>query len=295
MPIRFNCDNCGAKLKIGAHKAGSVKKCPQCGKPIRVPVDAPDIPDSTPSTSSVQGEIGGDAPASQPQEDELFLDFQVYDDASVVVERVKTRLEQQLATVKDNEVSIPRNLIYVQGGLLFIVAITFFLFGLMIGDRRTAAKKSAPIREAAQRVSVRGAVQFKKNNQRVSDVGAFVVAFPADKAMVTKIDVSNFKKGNEIDLDSPEVSLLRESGGEIALVGENGTYSMNLEGNQDYELLIVSKAVKAEPDQENRDRLFRATWGQRFGEVDQLWGDRERNLVRITAGKAAVTAPATVF
>ena len=122
MSFRFHCSNCQQRLSVSSRKRGQDVKCPRCRRVVRVPEnDAAEAVDAPPGTT----EDPIDSFPDVAPEHEL-----------VYAERAPDA--ESIAADQGQWVKIPRYVLYTQGFLLGVVALAFFIFGLIVGSRSSS-------------------------------------------------------------------------------------------------------------------------------------------------------------
>lgn len=265
MPIKFLCDQCNSKLQVATRKAGTQQTCPRCRKQIVIP--EPEIAEAMLAMKTSDR-------FSEGWEDEDFLEFALYDDEELVYDDASgdSMSSPRIARVDPDRISLPRTAIYIQGALLGVVACVFFVFGVMAG-RFTTSPEASQL-QATLRCRVIGKVSERSDNQTSPDAGAMVILLPKDRYPDPRPLVSQLTPEYGIDPDSPDQQLIREIGGAITDVSDNGSFEVVVPSPRDYYLLVISKN-KTRPRNERLTKEQRATMGGYFLPVDELVTDRE--------------------
>src|SRR5436190_20876721 len=130
MPIRFVCSHCGQRLSVGSHKAGKTAACPKCQESITVPLPAHEPPQAEPESP----EIVAEPPLPHLAGDEASPSFNFGHDVEFVYETKRAgpprKREADDGPVDLDRVSLPRYVLFVQGGLLAAAGIVWFLLGV---------------------------------------------------------------------------------------------------------------------------------------------------------------------
>lgn len=310
MPIRFQCPECHARLKIGSHKVGVRKSCPYCSVKFTVPagvegelpvaqrwieetsaasvVGSPPVPESAPTQESSQ-----DGTPRRHHQNSGEMDSQTAVSSSSTSNLEAPPLPQATpqsltSEVTDNvsaeHLSIPRRMVYVYGGLIAVVALFFFLFGLMTGKNldRTRARVTAP---KVEKCVVTGTVMFKRDNQRFPDVGSLVILVPTQSTPDVRPQGESLHPSQKAAVDSPDAQLIRTFGGEVARVDGSGQFRVTLAGGQKYDLLIISANLQSN---QGIDRELRAMWGRVFVPIEPVIGDQACYASQVQTGQEVV-------
>jgi hypothetical protein len=276
MPIRFACPQCRQKLSISSRKAGTMAECPRCKSSIQIPrpteppqsqrerpprpVEKPAATDATkeaeapaitwvePSVVSGPAQVESPSPpvplhiAAEPPPSEPTFDYDdggalelVYDtsDASTV----------ELAAEPPDLIAVPRWIIYLQGGLLAVVALASFAIGLIAGSTFGGGDRGP--REPLA-CTLEGTINFASGNRNLADAGAVVAVIPHNKQRPDE-------KAPAIGLrpdDTPPgendrgVAILRELGGAYARTDDRGRFQVRLPDRGKYLVLVISNSLQ---------------------------------------------------
>lgn len=217
--------------------------CPKCNEKIIVPNEDDDF----------------SSPAGGSDENGPFQEFQVFDDDFDEPELVYDAQTEATGSPKLNDrLSVPRRMVYLQGILLGIVAIVFFLLGLLVGSggRQSSA--------AVDRAIVTGTVVL---DDRSADEGAVVFLLPSRSRPGAKFESEELRPGRTFTSANPEVPLIRRFGGNVSTTNRAGQFEMQVEPNREYILLVVS-ANGSRTDELDSD--FHSTLGPYFTSLDNL-------------------------
>ena len=135
-------------------------------------------------------------------------------------------------------VSVPRRVVYLQGFLLGIVALVFFVFGMIVGSG--SRSESGPPR--SQPCTISGMVLYKDSaRQALPDESSIVIIVPLasrpdQKAAVGWAASSDPEPGET----HPSIAVIRSLGGDYARVDRRGKYRLRVTTPGRYYLLIVS-------------------------------------------------------
>src|SRR5262245_49842038 len=146
MPVRFSCPHCRQKLSVSSRKAGREANCPRCARTLTIPLvaetasmaghEAPLAEDHASIAHAAEAagaENLGDAQVGRGRDGfegqfdaegseafELVFDT---DDATVI----------SRADAHPDLIAVPRLVLYLQGGLLAVVALASFALGMIAG------------------------------------------------------------------------------------------------------------------------------------------------------------------
>ncbi len=268
----IECPKCGfaqtvpneeaAAVAMALRTAGAVSNAAEAPAEFAVYDDAPEpveldpprgrrqrrreaAPDSQPSPSQV--------PAPQPRpkkkrrpSEEAPPGPQPPDAAPPVAEpeTVREPAEPSGPTVPGGMILFPRRTLYVQGGLVLVLALVFFGTGYFIG-RGSATLELELEQQAAlrQRTLVEGRLVYRPEPQRVAgDAGAVVIALPAGAAPETPISIHGIRPQ---DPEPPQslrsVRLLDELGGAYTRTNAEGHFDMVVPDQGEYYILLISR------------------------------------------------------
>ena len=302
MPIRFQCPECQAKLKIGSHKVGVRKSCPHCSVDFIVPEpiegDLPiaqrwsgeEVAASPPTTSPPAAAEGSGKKPPRPNAAEPKLDS-VNSAAPPMPRSRQSSPEMTPDILRLEEISVPRRMIYVYGGLIAVVAIFFFLFGVMTGknlDRTRAVVVAKSIESSV----IKGTVMFRRDNQRLPDVESLVIVMPIESELDVRPEGEALHPSQKSAVESPDAQLIRTFGGEVSRVDAAGRFSFDLPGEQQYEVLVIS--ANQQSDQEV-SRNLRVAWGRVFVPIEPVIGEQAHHSTRLRTDEESVVLPPVVF
>lgn len=237
MPIKFACEHCGQKLRVASRKGGTRAKCPKCRQPIVVPGE-PEGPTaaSTPTDDAADDE--------DPYDEDPYAEFVVYDDeVEWVYEDDEAGGDVVTATATDiNRVSVPRNVLYMQGILLAVVALISFVLGVMVGSGGTPTQLADKPPEPC---ILSGAVVYKTGGGRSRpDDGSVVLVVPTDDrpAPTNKAVIEGLRPGDPVPQEgSDNLQIIRAIGGAYARADSTGQYQLRLPDSGRYFVLVVSR------------------------------------------------------
>lgn len=265
MPVKFACKKCGQKLSVSSSKIGKRSKCPKCGEPLTVPGPKEK---KQPQSAEESAEKDDDRADAGADEVDPFAQFVVYDDAELVYEGggAATRKKQDNANLDRNKVAVSRIVIYVQGVLLGVVAVTFFTFGVFVGSRR--APQVEVVSDASLCV-VKGKVLFQDR----PDVGAVVMLLPKDAKPDDRPRPDGLRP-EDLPLpknDNDGYRAIVECGGSYARANASGEFTLQVKNSRPYYILYLSRAAKR-PAGATLPDTERGQIARYFDGVDDLLG-----------------------
>jgi hypothetical protein len=304
-----------------ARKAGVRAKCPRCNRQITIPACDNDVVDIAPPPVEVQqspAEVPADnvqapdAPAAAdpaetpvidpaeqaPSEAEQvhaavdpFARFRVYDDET---ELVYEDQDDALPTAgpmlpfDPTKVTLSRRLLYLQGILLAVVALTSFALGVLTG-RSTS---SVTVDKGPIPCVISGRIALAtQHHDTIMEQGAVAMVFPQGARPESKLEIVGLRPGDpEPLIDHPTVRAIRSMGGDYARTDQDGVFRLQVPDRGEYFLLVISATRRRTEDE--IPRAVRAQLGRffqlepdLFAGHDYRWqeeavrGDRQLNFV----------------
>jgi len=267
MQIQFACIHCDQRLSVSEKKVGARVKCPQCKAELTVPDQA------TAAIILEERRQRRDAERDNP-----FSEFAVFDEEPEIVyedqiEPIHTSQPQrQEGYVDPDRVAVPRLVLYLQGGLLALVAIVAFTLGLLVGGAFGPAGGGGPA-ETGPHV-VNGALYFQGVGQSTPpDVDAVVMILPRDTKPETRPDTSGIGPADPRPQNEHEALVaIRQMGGDYARTAADGTFQLNVpKGGRFYVLFISQERQRSE--NAPLDASMLASLGGYFQNADELIGE----------------------
>lgn len=234
MPLRFACPQCRQRLSVPLEKAHQDVKCPRCRQVVRVPAE---------STGGVPAPSFG--PAGQPPVPSLIAAAEAVDD-SVPAVNVS---EPDTASPSDWQmVSVPRRVVYMQGFLLGIVALVFFVFGMIVGS----GSRSESGLPRSQPCTISGTVRYEDGaRQARPDESSIVIIVPLASRPDQKAAAEGLRLQDSTPGEThPSMAVIRSLGGDYARVDRHGKYRLRVTTPGRYYLLIVSHHARRESGQQ---------------------------------------------
>lgn len=247
--IKFRCASCDKPLSIGRRKIGAAVSCPKC------------------KTQTIVPETSFET-LTDDSEENPFSEFQVFDDDFDEPDLVyaEDTLPRKAELKLNDRLSVHRRVVYFQGALLGIVAVFFFLLGLLIGNT-TAPDNPAGDSES----NVSGTILFTKDGALIGDEGAVVMLLPTGERPDQRFDSIELQPGRTLTSSNPEVPLIRSFGGNICTANRAGNFQMIVDSKKEYILIVVSKNGQRSRALEDK---FYSDVGFYFNEPEDLVLDR---------------------
>jgi hypothetical protein len=262
MPIRFTCPHCRQKLSVAQRKAGTATECPRCHGRLTVP--EPSLEAKVTVEKPTANAPLGEAPEFLPDADEFAGLELIYETAN---EPKAPPAPSRIGEV----IPIPRYVIYMQGGLIALVALVAFVIGILLGS--TFGGRAG---EEAQSGVVTGSVTFADGPRSRVDVGAVMMLLPQGRRPDEKIPIKGLRPADrQADESEKGIAMLRDVGGAYARADENGRFELQVPNSGRYWLVVIShekKRAGAGRELRNADLAKLARF---FESAAGLLGDRE--------------------
>jgi hypothetical protein len=252
MPIRFACPHCRQKLSVSTRRAGQQADCPRCKASIEIPT--PPEPVTATASRLVAVEVGEPAlpeppaaavvaepapPVTTPAD--AIPAFRVHDDVELVYDTPEFSPDDDAPADQADLIAVPRWVLYLQGGLLAVVALASFAIGVMAGN--TFSSGSTGPREP-QACLIEGTIHYAAGNRRLADEGAVVAVIPQtqrrpdEKAPAVGLRPEDTTPGADIR----GVAILRELGGGYARTDQRGRFQIRVPDRGKYLVLVISRS-----------------------------------------------------
>jgi len=141
-------------------------------------------------------------------------------------------------SLSGHPITITRRVVYLQGGLLGLIAFLGLLLGIIIG-RLTDNSKSGLSETGPIRVS--GKITIEEHSTVKSDVGAVIIAFPSDHYPDEKIAVNDLRPDQRPPSDKHlSISIIEGLGGGYTRANSRGRFQLKLPVGGDYHVLVIS-------------------------------------------------------
>lgn len=233
MAIRFSCPQCHQRLSVASQKAEQDVKCPRCRQLVRVPADSTDTTSPPPLLPALGAEVSLTSVAEQ-------VDELVYAEGEGESSAPRGRAGQFVV--------IRRRIIYLQGFLLGLVALVFFVFGMVVGNR----SDSGPATSLGQPCTVSGRVLYDSPvQQSMPDEDSTVIIVPLASRPDQKAAVEGLRPGDPVPGEEHAgVALIRSLGGDYARVDRSGRFRVRVMTPGRYYLLVVSRHARRAGDEQ---------------------------------------------
>lgn len=293
MPIKFGCQYCGARLSVSSRKAGLQAKCPKCQRMLEIPAaeetgetaETERTTASSAATASVAAGAAGADPLSE---------YLVYDAETELIYAVDDEESASQAGFRasfdPHKVAVPRSILYMQGALLGLVALTSLLIGILLG--RGLSPRAPREDDEPQACFVSGEVALATaNGETVPDVGAVVLIVPRDLRPEQKIQIAGLRPQDTSPApDHAGLQTLYGLGGDYTRTNAAGRFQLRVPDRGDYFLLAIS--AHAGQDDEELPKTTLAQLGRFFEptpnmfeghaihwQEEQVRRDRQVNIV----------------
>ena len=137
----------------------------------------------------------------------------------------------------------PRRMLYVEAVLYLLVAAASFGVGYLIARNgpSKAASKDGGSAAAEGRLPLEGTVMLDKSGKKQPDVGAVVIALPADRSLKA-LPAARFRPGDAppTGSDDPAMNELRAFGGAMAQIGVGGHFQLLVPRPGPYHVFVIS-------------------------------------------------------
>ena len=265
MPIRFPCPHCHRPLKARTDARDTQVKCPGCRKLITVP--------SKDKGNVLRAMRAADHAKERNSVEDVYAEFVVYEDEQLDMETGEvTKLVHDELERSEDDIVLPRRVVYMQGALLAIMAVLGFslgaVFGWLIGSHSSDAGHLT--------AKLTGRVTYiTRDNQSEPDVGAVIIALPTDRRPDEKLNSSALRPDRPPPGRRHSVVVVIESiGGAFARADSRGEYQLKLSSVGDYFVLLISGNRKRRRGQQPASADV-AQLGRYFLSPTQLLGDHE--------------------
>ena len=160
--------------------------------------------------------------------------------------------------------AIPRWIIYFQAALLGMVATTFFVFGIMVGNLTSSGNAVV----SNESFSVTGTVRLGDSFDSPPDAGAVVIFLPTPPPDLVRQDPTLIRPTSFVPLENPTIDWIRSMGGTVVRSNIDGNFEVFGKPGA-YTLLVISNTRSNATDAKLSKKQV-ATISQYFLPVDQL-------------------------
>jgi len=249
MPIKFACEHCGARLSVSSRKAGAQAKCPKCQRVLQIPDSDQD--GGVAVTIASAAPVAPTQPAYNPPTsavgraaDDPLSEFLVYDSES---ELIYATDDDEIAasagfraSLDPHKVAVPRSILYMQGVLLGLVALTSLLIGILVGRGLSGGAPSED--DGPQACLVTGEVALVAASGEASpDSGAVVLIVPRDMRPERQAKMVGLRPQDPPPAsDHAGLQTLYGLGGDYARTDAAGRFQLRVPDRGHYFLLAIS-------------------------------------------------------
>ncbi len=176
--------------------------------------------------------------------------------------------------------------------MLGVVAVSFFVFGLMVGNLTSAS------RNGRTETAVSGLITFKQGSDYLPDADAVVMILPANQRPDERSKAVDVHPQSFEPLENPGIDRVYALGGAIVRAGEDGRFRVVVDGPQKFNVLVVSNHTARNEDDDERDQLTksqRASVADFFFPVDKAIGDQRVYWTTFDASNDSYELPEVKF
>lgn len=243
MPIQFRCPHCHQRLSAPTRKSGQRLTCPKCHESIAVPVakgteneSASHQPSSPPPAAGKPSDaIAQPAPSNAPAPDAPVT----VAPPSEAPQVLSFPLAGSATRGSDpgRWIGVSRQAVFLQGVLLVVVAIIFFVLGMSIGRQASGPRRTAP----EGPVDLRGSVSYRSDGRERPDSGAVIILLPKDARPAEKLPADGLRPGEPKPSDlHPSVAAIRRWGGDYVRSDASGRFHLRAPHGGEFFLLVIS-------------------------------------------------------
>lgn len=189
MPVKFACPACKQWLSISRRKIGIEVHCPKCKSPFVVPK-----PTAAAKAIAQTNEPANGSAAAPPAIAATLSDRPLPPESSATPRPDAPQKSQPSAefVVDIDRVSLPRWVLYAQGGLITLVALLGFAGGYWWN--RSPAPVAEPVVEQRDAVLIPGQIVYRNaRGLKMFDTDAVVVLIPREAVAAQPIDAKGLR------------------------------------------------------------------------------------------------------
>jgi hypothetical protein len=162
-----------------------------------------------------------------------------YEGMELVYDTTESTAAAPAASEHKDLVAIPRYVLYLQGGLIGVVALLAFAIGILTGG---ALLTQPPAPAEPQACVIRGSVTYLAGARSLPDEGAVIAVIPQSSAKPDeKAPVAGLRPDDPTPGDTHRgIAILRDLGGGYARTDPNGQFEVQLPDRGRYLVLVVS-------------------------------------------------------
>lgn len=169
---------------------------------------------------------------------------------------------------RPDTIVVPRWVVYLQGALLGVIATTFFIFGLMVGNMTSSAAPQIQLSDC----QVSGTVMYATGADSKPDRGAVVVLLPQNREPDSRAEGRWINPDDFEPLDNPGIDMVNRLGGAVVRADDGGRFEVFVDRPGKYDVLIISRARKR-PERIQLTKKQTATLGTFYFPVQAAVGD----------------------
>ncbi len=249
MPVRFACPHCRQKLSVSSRKAGREADCPRCGRLLTIPVVVEPAPLAADTATAPHAAAHVPEDQTSPPSDHRLptsdfrppaseFDHDDHGEFELVFDTSDDSAELAAADAHPDLIAVPRMVLYLQGGLLAVVAVVSFALGLIAGGAFSGG--AAPSQPRA--CTLEGTINYAAGNRHLPDPGAVVAVIPESGVRPQrKAPVSGLRPDDATpDENHHGIAILRELGGDYGRTDDRGRFQVRVPDRGKYLVLVVS-------------------------------------------------------
>lgn len=211
-------------------------------------------------------------------------------DSAVVLKNLAARAEPMTVPTSSDNRSSSRGLLLLAGlGMLATFGLGWFVrsraepVASVETEQTEVVSSSDPEAGKAEPVNgITGRVTFRKSEADcIADRGARVIAWPIGLTTEKPWSLDGFRANDQQQRVQAAIEKLRERGGDLTLVQEDGSYELNLVSGGDYEVLILSHFAGRRIEGDGISRAQIARLKVCFKEPERLIGQTQFALLRM--------------
>jgi hypothetical protein len=240
-------DSASASAKAGSRAKASSSKNAETASSAK-DADAPEAAGAA-ADSLVAADEGAAAPKPP---DDPFAEFAVYDGPSELVYDTAAgegASAEPQPRFDPTQLAVPRSILYLQGGLLALVAVACFGLGVLFGT--IAGTRTEPQVHVPRPCMVAGTVVTRDSRGGDEpDDGAVVLIVPQNARPDDRVNVEGLRPGDPMpDRDHPSLRAFTALGGDYARTDTEGRFRLRVPDTGEYHLLVVSHRAKRSGDE----------------------------------------------
>jgi hypothetical protein len=181
-----------------------------------------------------------------------FAEFAVYDGPSELVYDTAAgegASAEPQPRVDPAQIAVPRSILYLQGGLLALVAVACFGLGVLFGT--ITGTRTEPQVHVPRPCVVAGTVVTRDSRGGDEpDDGAVVLIVPQNARPDERVNVEGLRPGDPMpDRDHPSLRAFTALGGDYTRTDAQGHFRLRVPDTGEYFLLVVSHRAKRTGDE----------------------------------------------